>query len=225
MRFKSLILFWLTSCAGPTTIVFIEGAPGVQQPETVIPTDIPVQGAPPAIPTVPLPLEVDPDVDVSCSGKGVLLAVKVNLKVIGGEPPYTVDGKVIDPTKPTLSLQAGQYNNFVIASSDGQAVSVKVYAPSSCDVQKTEDPSDPPPVSKPTSVSPTQVGVDPPATSVVVPPTDVPTAIIPTQPPVVVIDTPYKLQCNDGQDNDGDGKTDLDDPNCKKNKPDDDESK
>lgn len=226
-----IILSSLASCA-PTTIVFINGSQEVI-PTSALPTDTPAPGVipPPTIPETPAPtLTVVSSVDPRCDKNGNLIETKVNLKVDGGVPPYTIywdekdptKSEQINPEKPAFSLRAGQYNEFNIGSSDGQAVPVKVFAPSKCD-EIVPVTGAQPPTATTSGVIPTapSIGVAPSATSVVVLPTTPPT-VTKVNTPVVVIDTPFKFQCSDGLDNDHDGKIDLEDPQCR-NKPDDSE--
>lgn len=230
-----IILSSLASCA-PTTIVFID-SPQEPIPTPALPTDTPAPGVIPP-PDTPAPtLEVIASVQPTCDKKGNLIETKVNLNVKGGVPPYTIywdkkdpsKSEEINPEKPAFSLNAGQYNEFNIGSSDGQAVPVKVFAPSKCeDVQIAGNPvSSYPtatvgPVQYPTA---TTSGIIPTATSVGVIPSATPIVLATAtkvNTPVVVIDTPFKFQCSDGLDNDHDGKIDLEDPQCR-NKPDDSE--
>ena len=231
------LLSFLASC-GPTTYIFVETA---SRPSTPIPQasatleEVPVVTTEaPAITMTVVPdttppaaeLRVTANVDPVCRNNR-LERVNVNLRVSGGDLPYFLDGTEIDPSKPVLTLASGQEKHFTISSSDGQAVPVRIRAPSSCSDAnpKDDDPlADPTAVVSKPSMDATAVPVtDPPSESLpnpaTEPPKDPPTEI----PPVVIIDPPFKFQCNDGQDNDSDGLIDQDDPQCK-NKPDNDEN-
>ncbi len=243
LKFFSLVIFIITaliipSCTPPpTTYIFITGdtpAPTLTPIQTLEnPTNAPgpTEAFTPTAQTIQT-LKVVPSVDPVCNGSK-LIEVNVHLEVSGGVPPYLLEGKEINPSQP-IKLSAGGYTQFNIASSDGQALPVKVWAPSSC-VDASQDEGTTAPHPNPTSTNPPVIPdppVDPtdkpPVNPTVVQPTTQPTnpPVIPTieTPPVVIIDTPFKFQCSDGKDNDSDNLIDLEDPQCK-NKRDDDESK
>jgi len=154
-KFSKIIILCLfcvliAGCGGPTTYVFIgpDSGPNFDPTPTpspsVNPTDTPDPAVPTSIPTAPSLLSATSHVDPICNDNGRLLEVKVNLKVSGGIPPYTLEGKEINPSKPVLSLRAGQVKEFVIKSSDGQSLPIRIQAPTSCDNTKPGDVVNPP---------------------------------------------------------------------------------
>ena len=161
------------------------------------------------------PSQIDPldftwdFIDVRCNPRGEIVEATIQLIISGGVEPY-----IITPKTPFVITKNSSINVVVKSSGvDGEPRKSKVVSlPSDTDECKSQvdqtskkspipnDPSDDPPTDPPND-----------------PPTDPP-----TEPPIV-IDPPFRFQCDDGKDNDADGFVDLADPQCK-NKPDDSES-
>ncbi len=173
--FVFVLITLLTSCNEvPVTYVFIE-VPTEVSGEEVSGEEIPDEEIPDeeALP----PLDVEANIHPICEGNERLVKVTVQLKVLGGTNPYTVNGEEIVSSQPSsFTLQSGQYNEFVIRSGDGQEISKKIWAPSSCDDATDENVFSPPiipPANTPVS-PPANTPVSPPANTPVPPPTNTP---------------------------------------------------